>query len=301
MKNLKDILLGSALTSDQLKGEKLSRTWGLPIMASDAVSSVAYAVEEILMALVPALGMLAVNYVGLVSIPIILLLVMLVFSYSQIINHYPDGGGAYVVSKENFGRRSSLLSAACLIVDYILTVAVSISSSTAAIVAAFPELTPYKVLIAIICILLITLINLRGVRESSKIFGIPTYLFIITMLILIITGFVRIAAGTLRPIDYSAVQDLIPQEAISGITLLLFLRAFASGCSALTGVEAVSNAVPSFREPSTKTAKHVLYMLCAIIIIIFGGTSFLASSLKVIPLIGATVMSQLAMQFLVTV
>lgn len=293
MKSLKDLLLGRALTSDQLKGEKLSRTWGLPIMASDAVSSVAYAVEEILMALVPALGLLAVNYVGLVSIPIILLLVMLVFSYSQIINHYPDGGGAYVVSKENFGHKPSLLAAACLVVDYILTVAVSISSSTAAIVAAFPELTPYKVLIAIICISLITLINLRGIRESSKIFGVPTYLFIITMLILIITGFVRVFSGTLQPIDYSGMQSLIPQESLSGITLLLFLRAFSSGCSALTGVEAVSDAVPSFREPSTKTAKHVLYMLCAIIIIIFGGTSFLASSLKVIPLTGVTVMSQM--------
>ncbi|MDR0373680.1 MAG: APC family permease [Nitrososphaerota archaeon] len=262
-------------------------------MASDAVSSVAYAVEEILLALVPLLGLLAVQYVGLISIPIILLLIMLIFSYSQIINHYPQGGGTYVVSKENFGKRTSLLAASCLIVDYILTVAVSISSSAAAIVSTFPSLTPYKVAISLTCIALITLINLRGTRESSKIFGIPTYLFIFTMIILIVTGFIKIATGTLNPIDYNTAQGLIPQETLTGITLLLFLRAFSSGCSALTGVEAVSDSVPNFREPSTKTARHVLYMLGIIIIFVFGGTCFLASALKVVPLPDVTVMSQM--------
>ena len=296
MKNLKSMLLGNALPNDQLKGEKLSRIWGLPIMASDAVSSVAYAVEEILLTLVPLLGLLAVWYVGLISVPIILLLIMLIFSYSQIINHYPQGGGAYVVSKENFGRRPSLLAASCLVVDYILTVAVSISSSTAAIVSAFPVMIQYKVIISLICISLISLINLRGIRESSKIFGIPTYLFIFTMIILIVTGFIKVVAGTLSPIDYSAAQGLIPQETLSGITWLLFLKAFSSGCSALTGVEAVSDAVPNFRDPSTKTARHVLYMLGTIIIVVFGGTCFLASMLKVVPLPGVTVMSQMAGQ-----
>lgn len=295
LKNFKNIVLGKALTNDELKGERLSRTWGLPIMASDAVSSVAYAVEEILMALVPAMGLFAVQYVGLVSVPIILLLVILVFSYSQIINHYPNGGGSYVVSKENFGRRPALLAATCLVVDYIMTVAVSISSSTAAIVAAFPLLHPYKVIISLVCIGLITLINLRGVTESSKIFGIPTYAFIISMAILIITGFIRIVSGTLDPIQYSPAQlGMIPTDVLSGITLILFLRAFSSGCSALTGVEAVSNAIPSFKEPSQKTAKQVLFMLGGIIVFIFGGTSFLAGILKVIPVEGTTVMSQMA-------
>jgi amino acid transporter len=295
MKSLKSLLLGSALSSDQLKSEKLSRTWGLPIMASDAVSSVAYAVEEILMALLPALGLLSVRYVGLVSVPIILLLLMLIFSYSQIVNHYPQGGGAYVVSKENFGRRPSLLAAACLVVDYILTVAVSISSSAAAIASAFPAMIPHKALISVIFIALITLVNLRGTRESSKIFGVPTYLFILTMAALIITGLVRVLTGTLEPISYSAEQRMLIQwESLSGITAVLFLRAFSSGCAALTGVEAVSDAVPSFREPSTKTARHVLYMLGAVIIFIFGGTSFLAGALKVVPLPGVTVVSQMA-------
>lgn len=296
-KNLKDFLLGKALTDDALKGEKLSRLWGLPIMASDAVSSVAYAVEEILMALIfgtVSLGMHAVQYVGLVSLPIILLLIMLVFSYSQIISHYPSGGGAYAVTQENFGRRPSLLAAACLIVDYIMTVAVSISSSTAAIIAAFPALESSRVLIAMLSVLLITLINLRGVNESSKVFGVPTYLFIVSMGIFIVTGFVRLFSGTLQPIDYAGMQSLIPQETLTGITLVLFLRAFSAGCSALTGVEAVSNAVPSFREPSTRTARHVLYLLGIVIIFIFGGTSILATMMKVVPLHGVTVMSQMA-------
>ena len=294
MRSLKSLLLGSALPDESLKHEKLSRIWGLPIMASDAVSSVAYAGEEILLTLVPALGLLAARYVGLISIPIIILLLILIFSYSQIINNYPQGGGAYVVSKENFGRYPSLLAAACLVVDYILTVAVSLSSAAAAIVSAFPSFAPYKVHISLVCIALITLINLRGMRESSKIFGVPTYLFIFTIVTLVITGFIRIVTGSLHAIDYSSVQELIPQETMTGVTMLLFLRAFSSGCAALTGVEAVSDAVPNFREPSVKTARHVLYMLGAIIIFVFGGTCFLASSLKVMPLHGVTVMSQLA-------
>jgi len=294
MRSIKNLVLGEALPDTQLTHEKMSRIWGLPIMASDAVSSVAYAVEEILLALVPALGLLAVQYVGLISLPIIILLVILIFSYSQIINHYPGGGGAYVVSKENFGRKPSMLAAACLIVDYTLTVAVSISSSTAAIVAAFPVLLPEKVLISLICITLITVVNLRGISESSKILGVPTYLFIASMVGLIASGFIQIFTGTLKPIDYSALRGVIPQETLTNITLLLFLRAFSSGCSALTGVEAVSDAVPNFRDPSVKTAKHVLYMLGTIIIVIFGGTSFLASTLKVVPVEGLTIMSQMA-------
>lgn len=292
---IKHILLGRELRSDQLQGEKLSRLWGLPIMASDAVSSVAYAVEEILMALVPALGMMAVSYVGLVSLPIIVLLLILIFSYSQIINHYPNGGGSYVVSKENFGNTPSLLAAACLVVDYILTVAVSVSSSTAAIAAAFPAAEPYRVAISLVSIIVITLINLRGIGESSKIFGLPTYAFILSMAALIVTGLVRSIGGTLPAIDYSSAQRaLLPPETLQGITLILFLRAFSSGCSALTGVEAVSNAIPSFKDPPQKTAKDVLMMLGGVIIFIFGGTCFLAAHLKVVPFEGTTVISQMA-------
>ncbi len=291
---LKDLILGKALSTEQLSGEKMSRLWGLPIMASDAVSSVAYAIEEILLALVPLLGMAAVHYVGLVSVPIVALLVILIVSYTQIISHYPNGGGSYVVSKENFGARSSLLAAASLIVDYIMTVAVSISSATAALAAAFPALEPHRVAISLVCIGLITLLNLRGISESSKIFGIPTYAFIVSMAALIIWGFVRFVTGRLEPIAYPASTVEQYQPLLSGITMALFLHAFSSGCSALTGVEAVSNAIPSFKEPSQTTAKHVLFMLGGIIVFIFGGTSFLATALKVVPLEDATVISQMA-------
>ncbi len=299
MGRIKHALLGQELRSEQLAGERLSRLWGLPIMASDAVSSVAYAVEEILMALVPIMGLAAVSLVGWVSLPIILLLVLLVFSYTQIINHYPNGGGAYVVSKENFGRRPSLLAATCLIVDYIMTVAVSISSSTAAIVAAVPAFEGYQVPISLICLALITLVNLRGIGESSKIFGVPTYAFIVSMAILIVTGLLRAMQGTLLPIAYTASEIAMegyPTAPLQGLTLLLFLKAFSSGCSALTGVEAVSNAIPSFKDPAQKTAKHVLFMLGIIIVFIFGGTSILAGLLKVVPRehAGVTVMSQMA-------
>ena len=293
MRKIKHILLGKALTDDQLKHEKLSRVWGLPIVASDAVSSVAYAVEEILFALVPLLGILSAKYVGLISVPIILLLVILIFSYSQTITQYPKGGGAYDVSKDVFGRNTALAAASCLIVGYILTAAVSIASSTAAVVSAFPELAPYKVIISIASVGLITLINLRGASESSKIFGVPTYMFIISMAVLIITGLIRHFSGDLTPIDYSGHPGLFPMETLQSLTLLVFFRAFASGCSGLTGVEAVSNTVPSFRDPPVKTAKHVLYMLGVIVVFIFGGTSFLAGELHVLPMENTTVISQI--------
>lgn len=289
---IKRILLGKPLRSDSLSSEKLSRIWGLPIMASDAVSSVAYAIEEILMVLVPVLGLAAVHYLGLVALPIILLLLILIFSYSQIIQHYPNGGGAYVVSQESLGERASLVAASALIIDYTLTVAVSISSSTAALIAAFPALEKYKILISLLSLLLITAINLRGASESSKIFGIPTYAFILIMGILIVTGLVQLISGTLTPIKYDT-AIVATEQAMGGMMALVFLRAFSSGCSALTGVEAVSNAVPSFKEPAQKNAKHVLYMLGVIIIFIFGGSVLLASGLQVVPLTGHTVISQM--------
>jgi len=293
--DFKKLLLGAALPNEKLKEEKLSVLWGLPIMSSDAVSSVAYAVEEILMALVPALGLMAVKYVGLVSIPIIVLLTVLIFSYTQIITHYPGGGGAYIVSRENFGKMPALIAASALIVDYIMTITVSISSATAAIVASFPSWAPYALLIALVSLGLITLVNLRGTRESSKIFGIPTYLFIVAMAIMLITGLIRAMTGTLHPIEYTAAQQAsLIGDTISSITLVLFLHAFSAGCTALTGVEAVSNTVPNFKEPSVRTAKRVLYLLGIVIFFIFGGTCLLATVLKVVPMPGLTVMSQMA-------
>jgi amino acid transporter len=237
----------------------------------------------------------AYKYVPFVTLPIILLLLILIFSYSQIIDNYPNGGGAYIVSKENLGKYPSLLAAASLIVDYILTVAVSISSATAAIVSAFPAFGTFKVEVALLFVAFITLGNLRGLRESSKMFGMPTYIFIFSMLAMIITGFIRLANGSLHPMVYLPGQLGGLGDAAMGLGLTMLLRAFASGCSALTGVEAVSNAVPNFTEPSRRNAKHVLYMLGAVIVLIFGGTTLLAINLKVLPLNnGVTLTSQIA-------
>lgn len=290
--NIKNVILGKPLKNNEISHEKLSRLWGLPIMASDAVSSVAYAIEEILLILIPAIGILAFHSLPFIIIPILLLLVILVLSYSQIIDHYPNGGGAYAVAKENIGNTSALLSAAALTIDYIMTVAVSISSSTAALVSAFPSLQGNKVIISLLCVSLITLINLRGVREASKVFGLPTYIFIASMAILIICGIYKLFTGTLYPIEYTT--PIIPTETIQGIGILVLLKAFSSGCSAMSGVEAVSNAVPSFAKPAVRNAKHILFMLGVIIVFIFGGTSILAINLQVAPTQGHTVLSQIS-------
>ncbi len=290
--SIKDLILGKPLKNNEISHEKLTRLWGLPIMASDAVSSVAYAIEEILLILIPAAGILAFHSLPYIVIPILLLLGILVLSYSQIIDHYPNGGGAYAVAKENIGKTASLLSAAALTIDYIMTVAVSISSSTAALVSAFPDFREHKIIISLICVAIITLINLRGVREASKVFGLPTYIFVLSMAILIVCGLYKLLTGTLTPIQYN--EGILPTETIQGIGMLVLLRAFSSGCSAMSGVEAVSNAVPSFAKPSHRNAKHVLYMLGGIIIFIFGGTSILAMQLQVAPLEGHTVLSQIS-------
>lgn len=297
--SIKEILLGKPIKNSQLQQEKLSKLWGLPIMASDAVSSVAYAIEEILLVLVPAIGLLAFNAIPLIVIPILLLLMILIVSYKQIIDHYPAGGGSYSVAKENIGKGASLLCASALIIDYIMTIAVSISSSTAAIASAFPAVNSdmAKVIISLVSVALITLINLRGIREASKVFGLPTYIFIISMGILIVTGLIKLITGNLNTIAYTTEQtvQIIPTETFKGILIILMLRGFASGCSAMTGVEAVSNAIPSFKEPSTKNAKLILYALGAVIVFIFGGIAILALNLHVLPMEqGPTVLSQIA-------
>ena len=306
---VKDIVLGRPLRDDEIKHQRLSRMWGLPIMASDAVSSVAYAVPEMMLVLVPAVGIAGTKLVGWIALPIIALLLILVMSYSQVINRYPNGGGAYIVSKENFGKKTSLLAASCLIVDYIMTVAVSVSSATEALTAAFPTLYSWRVLIALVCLGFVTLINLRGMSESSKLFGVPTYAFIICLVALVAAGFIKFLTGGIQPIAYTSDQINASLQMAGvdraqytlnsiGTAALLFMvmRAFSSGCSALTGVEAVSNAVPAFKQPSQRTAKHVLYMLGGIIIFTFGGISLLAGSLGAIELPQATIISQLAQQ-----
>lgn len=296
--NIKNILLGKPLKNSEISHEKLSKVWGLPIMASDAVSSVAYAGEEILLVLTPVIGLASFRIAPLVTLPIILLLLILIVSYSQVIDRYPMGGGAYNVTKENLGKYPSLVVAASLVTDYIMTVAVSVSSAAAAITSAFPSLLRFKVEIALLFIIILTLGNLRGIRESSKVFGMPTYIFIGSMGVMIIVGLIRLAMSNLQPLEYAPGNiDLVSRNfssSMMGLSLVLVLHAFASGCTALTGVEAVSDAVPSFKAPSQHNAKVVLYMLGAVNVFIFGGTIILASKLHVMPLKNITVVSQIA-------
>ncbi len=288
---IRNILIGRPLRNEELHGEKLNVFWGLPIMASDAISSVAYAVEEILWILVLVVGLLSYQYMFFVAVAIIALLLILVFSYRQTIDSYPLGGGSYTVAKENLGGTSGLVACSSLIIGYILTVAVSTSAGTAAITSAIPRLLPYNVWITVFLIILMTIGNLRGVKESARIFAIPTYVFIISMLIMIVTGLVKVYL-----FGYEANPSFQIPQATGDITFFLAIRAFAAGCSGLTGVEAVSNAIPNFSEPSQKNAKRVLGLLALFVLLIFGGTSYMATLYHAVPNYNITVLSQIASQ-----
>ena len=290
MKNkLKQILIGHPLADSELGNEKFNVLWGIPVFASDAISSVSYAGEEILLVLIPALGMLSYRYFLPIVAAIIGLLLILVFCYRQTIEAYPQGGGAYIVAHENLGQVPGLVAGAALIIGYILTVAVSACAGAAAVTSAFPGLLHYKALIAFIIICLLTWGNLRGLRESAVMFGVPTYLFILTMLALIVTGLVKYSLGLYTPQE----QAVVMQQA--GDTLLfVLLRAFASGCTALTGVDAVSNGVPNFKDPAPKNAKTVLYAMAGFVALVFFGVSSLINLYQITPNSEATAVSQLA-------
>ena len=286
---IKELLIGHTLKTSEMDHEKFSTFWGLPILSSDAISSVSYACEEILMVLVPVLGFGAYRPLIGVAGAIIGLLFILAFSYRQTINNYPNGGGSYRVASDNLGTLPGLIAAASLSVDYVLTVAVSASSGVAAITSALPELLPYKVWLAILIIALLTLGNLRGIRESSVLFGIPTYLFIGTILSMIFVGLYKAITGQAAPVTASAAA-----QPISDLTIVLFLKAFSSGCTALTGVEAVSDGIPNFRQPSQRNAQRVLLLLSLIVLVIFGGVCTLASIYQISPQHNVTVVAQIA-------
>lgn len=280
LEKIKRVLIGQPLPNEVEKSEKYGVLWGLPILSSDAISSVGYAGQEMLYALLPAVGILAFEKIPILSLAIIVLLFILMISYSQTIDNYPNGGGAFIVAKDNLGVLAGIIAGAALSVDYILTVAVSISSGVDQIVTAISVLRPYKLEICLLLVLLLMIGNLRGIRESSRIFGIPAYAFMLAIVSLIIAGFFKLKTGYIPPepkINYP----------IHPVTMILLLKAFGSGCTALTGVEAVANAVPNFKEPATKHAKMVLMLLSLIIFILFGGTSLLATYYRVNPEKGA--------------
>lgn len=291
-KKLKSLLVGRTLESDQVEHQKFKVLWGLPILSSDAISSVSYACEEILMVLVPALGFAAYRPLLGAAAAIIVLLFILVFSYRQTIDNYPNGGGSYIVASDNLGHIPGLIAAASLSIDYTLTVAVSASSGVAAITSAFPALLPHRVALALLIILFLTLGNLRGLRESSVLFGVPTYLFMGTILTMIFVGLFKVLVLGFTPQALPAAAAQPYEE----LTLVLFLKAFSSGCTALTGVEAVSDGIPNFRQPAQKNAKRVLMLLSLVVLLIFGGVCALAAVYKVAPQQDVTVVAQIAMQ-----
>lgn len=291
---IEKMLIGEPLKTEELSHEKFNVFWGLPILSSDAISSVAYAGEAILIALIPILGGASYKYMVYVSLIIVLLLFMLVFSYRQTIDSYPNGGGSYIVAKDNLGTIPGLTAGAALSIDYVLTVAVSISSGTAAITSAFPSLFPYRVIICLVLILFMTIGNLRGLKDSSKMFGIPTYLFILTIAVMIITGIVKNALGIPPSTDKIPGMTAVLNQQMGTVSIVLLLKAFASGCTALTGVEAVSNGIPNFKAPSQKHAKTVLMLLGGVVLFMFGGISFLAKMYLPVPDPKITVVAQIA-------
>lgn len=294
IKRLSRFVFGKSIASSQLAEEKLNVFWGMPILSSDAISSVAYAVEEILLVLVPIMGAASFVWMPRVAMAILALLLILVFSYRHVVDAYPNGGGAYVVSKENLGPIYSLVAGASLSVDYTLTVAVSIAAATAAITSAFPAAFGHRVGISLLMIFLLMVGNLRGIRESSRFFSLPTYAFILTIIALIGAGLMKHWTGN----NPSIPEISQPAAGMSSHFLILFvlIRAFASGCSAVTGVEAISNAVPNFRSPAEKQARTVYVLLAAAIIICFGGVAYLAQAYHTLPNPQVTILAQLTLE-----
>jgi amino acid transporter len=287
---LQKVLIGNPLPTKAQEHERLSKTKALAVFSSDALSSVAYATEEILLVLVLA-GTASLSLAMPISLVISALLVIVVSSYYQTIQAYPGGAGSYNVSRENLGTTASLVAAAALLIDYVLTVAVSISAAVVAITSAFPELLPWKVKIGLILITLITLGNLRGVRESGTIFAIPTYVFVATFTLLIASGLWQLWNGALQPFPPAPPQELA--EATGALTMLVVLRAFASGCTALTGIEAISDGVPAFQKPEARNAGITLLIMGALLTSMFVGITYLASELHVAPLPDQSVVSQI--------
>lgn len=262
-------LIGDPLPSDKLEGQLLPKHLALPIFASDPLSSVAYAPQELLMILlIGGIGLLAAG--PWVALAVVVLLLVVVLSYRQLIKAYPSGGGDYEVASKNLGEKAGLVVAAALLVDYVMTVAVSVASGVDNIISAIPALNPWRVEIAVGFIVLLAAINLRGVRESSRAFAVPTYLFIGSIAVMIVAYAVRALAGDLPVAESSDL--LVPAESLSQAAfVLLLLRAFASGCAALTGVEAISNGVPAFRRPKIQNAQKTLMAMGGIAIVLFSG------------------------------
>ena len=286
-----NLLFGRRLATEEAAHQAIPKKIALAVFASDALSSVAYATQEILI----VLSVAGAAYFGL-SIPIAFvivgLLVVLTISYRQTIFAYPGGGGAYIVSRDNLGDGAALTAGAALLTDYVLTVSVSISSGVAQITSALPGLFPFRVEIALALIALITIINLRGVKESGTVFAVPTYFFVVSILAMLGIGFWQQSTGQLGTVTSSAVFE----ETMQPLTVLLILKAFASGCTALTGVEAISNGIMAFKTPRSRNAAQTMIMMSSLLAVMFIGITVLANQVQVVAGEGMqeTVISQIA-------
>ncbi len=288
---LKRLLVGLPLKTTQAVHERLSKRLALAVFASDPLSSVAYATEEILLVLVLA-GTAVVVWSIPISLSIILLLSILTMSYRQIIFEYPEGGGAYTVAKSNLGELPGLTAAAALMIDYVLTVSVSVAAGVAAVTSAVPSLFPHRELLGLMAILLVMIVNLRGIRESGRIFSVPTYLFIGAIFVMLAVGLAQFLLG--RSGQMAAGQGGNPVPAVEGLTLFLLLRAFSSGCTALTGIETISNGVSAFKRPESKNAALTMVGMATILGTMFLGISALAYHFGIFPKEDETVVSQIA-------
>ena len=285
---LKRFFVGTPLPTAQSRHERLGKAAGLAIFASDPLSSNAYATEAILLVLMMA-GAVALSYSLPIGVGIAALILIVITSYRQTIRAYPRGGGAYIVAKDNLGLYPALVAGAALLIDYVLTVAVSVTAGVEAITSAFPVLFPYRVWLSLVAVVMIAVANLRGVRESGHIFAVPTYLFVVSILAMVAWGLAGILVGRFPEAPYEP-----HPPGLEGIGLFLLLRAFAAGCTALTGVEAVSDGVPAFKPPEARNAAIVMAWLGAITVAMFLGITYLAYDFGIIPGGNETVVSKIA-------
>jgi amino acid transporter len=270
--NLLDLVVGKPIKTSDERAEKIGPAQGIPIFGLDGLSSAAYGPEAALSLLIP-LGLLGVRYIVPISAAIIALLVIVYFSYRQTIAAYPSGGGSYTVARFNLGTPAALLAAAALLADYILTAAVGISAGVGALVSAAPSLLPHTVFICVGILVVVTIVNLRGVRDAGMAFALPTYLFVGTLLITIVAGVLRVILSGGHPVPTAPLPP--PPPMTQAVTYWLLLKVFASGCTALTGVEAVSNGVKAFREPAVKNAQRSLTVIIFVLAVLLAGISYL--------------------------
>lgn len=290
-KSMRTWLIGRPLPTADAPHQTIGKLIGLAVFSSDAMSSVAYGPQEMMVILATA-GVAALSLSVPLAFCIVALLAILAFSYEQTIHAYPGGGGSYIVSRDNLGDLPAQIAGAALLTDYILTVSVSISSGVAQIVSAYPILYDWRVIISVFFILLVMVVNLRGVKESGVTFAIPTYFFIVMMSVTIIVGLVKWLSGSLGVVVDPPQMEMI--EALKPVTLFLILKAFASGTSALTGVEAISNGIPAFNEPKSRNAGITLIMMSIILGLMMLGITILSHQIGAIPSEEETVVSQLA-------